>query len=511
MQSISQVEQYLTKALEVAARYIPQDTYDELLSDFAVKKQEETISVMLFGSYNAGKSSLINALTGDGSAVVGEIPTTDYVNSYLWNDCVLLDTPGVNAPIEHEKVTEEQIRKSQLIVCVIRAGDQDVQDVYERMFSMLKNGKHVFVVLNHSHEDAELQQLIDKLQQVMLQFAEMYDVSPAMLAQINVIPVNLKSAIKARSEGKRLLEERSGIRDLDCAFDAWIRQHNTETGFLDRFKHYVDEVILKQVRSAILAELDGHPDTELSDCSYAREDITRKFILLDGKMTNSVNVKVNLAKENIAGILSSGASKAEMESEIQKLCNNISNDLVDEYKQELQLTVESLSISIDGIPSDDIEVDSGLGQAVEGMVVDGLKSVDQDILKQGLLKLRELKVPKIKGRWEKTLDKWAGRAAPLLQIAVAAYEVYRANEEQNKQNRKAQSAALDFNQAIDSVANQIQTSLIKQFQSVIGDMKAAALAPIEKQIDRLRDSKGQIESDLETINAIRTKVESVVI
>ena len=327
MQSISQIEQYVAEALEVAARYIPQEKYDELMADFAVKKQEEAISVMLFGSYNAGKSSLINALTDDGNAVVGEIPTTDHVNSYLWNDCVLLDTPGVNAPIEHEEVTEEQIRKSQLIVCVVRAGDQDVQDVYDRMFSMLKNDKHVFVVLNHSHEDAELQQLIDKLQQVMLQYAEKYDVPPAMLAQISVIPVNLKSAIKARSEGKKLLEERSGIHDLDCAFDAWIRQHNTETGFLDRFKHYVDEFILKPVRSAVLTEEDGYPDAELSDCSYAREELVSKFLLLDGKMTNVVNVKVNLAKENIAGILGSGESKAVMESEIQQLCNNISDDL----------------------------------------------------------------------------------------------------------------------------------------------------------------------------------------
>lgn len=511
MQSISQIEQYLAEALEVAARYIPQEKYDELLADFAVKKQEEAISVMLFGSYNAGKSSLINALTGDGSAIVGEIPTTDHVNSYLWNDCVLLDTPGVNAPIEHEKATEEQIRKSQLIVCVIRAGDQDVQDVYERMFSMLKNGKHVFVVLNHSHEDAELQQLIDKLQHVMLQFAEIHDVSPAMLAQINVIPVNLKSAIKARSEGKKLLEERSGIHDLDCAFDVWIRQHNTETGFLDRFKHYVDEVILKQVRSTVLAEQDGHPDTELSDCSYAREDLVSKFVLLDGKMTNAVNVKVNLAKENIARILCSGESKAVMESKIQRMCNSISDDLVSEFKEELQLTMDNLSISVDNIPGSIDEGDSAIGKAVEGIVLDGLKNVDQDIIKQGLLKLRELKVPKIKGRWGKTLDKWAGKAAVGLQIALAAYEIYQANDEENQHNRKAQSAALDFNQAVDSLANQIRTSLIKQFQTLIADMKAAALVPVEEQIRSLCDAKGQVASDLEVINAARANVESVVI
>ena len=96
-------------------------------------------------------------------------------------------------------------------------------------------------------------------------------------------------------------------------------------------------------------------------------------------------------------------------------------------------------------------------------------------------------------------------------VALSAYEVYQANEEQNKQNRKAQSAALDFNQAVDSLANQIRTSLIKQFQVVVSDMKTAALTPIEEQIKSLCDSKGQIESDLEVIDAIRMKVASVVI
>lgn len=511
MQSISQIEQYLGEALEVASRYLPQAKYDELMADFAVKKQEEAISIMLFGSYNAGKSSLINALTGDGNAVVGEIPTTDHVNSYRWNDCILLDTPGVNAPIEHEEVTEEQIRKSQLIVCVVRAGDQDVQDVYDRMFSMLKNGKHIFVVLNHSHEDAELQQLIDKFQQVMIQFAAVHGVTPAMLAQINVIPVNLKSAIKARSEGKKLLEERSGIHDLDCAFDAWIRQHNTETGFLDRFKHYVDEVVLKPVKNAVSSEQDGYPDTELSDRQYARDDLTRKFLLIDGKMTNAVNVKVNLAKEKIAGILSSGDSKAVMESEIQQMCNDISDELVAELKEELQLTIDNLSISVDNIPVAGEEGGNALGSAVEGMVLNGLKNVDQNMIKQGLLKLREWKIPKIKGRWEKTLGNWAGKAALAIQVGLALYEVYQANDEENKQNRKAQSAAMEFNQAVDSVANDIRAALIKQFQTLIADMKVAALAPIEEQISNLCDSKGQIVSDLEVINAARMEVASVVI
>ena len=48
---------------------------------------------MLFGAYNAGKSTLINALLGEERAVVGDIPTTDAVHRYDWDGHIMLDTP----------------------------------------------------------------------------------------------------------------------------------------------------------------------------------------------------------------------------------------------------------------------------------------------------------------------------------------------------------------------------------------------------------------------------------
>ena len=67
--------------------------------------ENRKLQIMLYGAYNAGKSSLINALLGRDAAVVNDIPTTDKIDKYDWNGFYLLDTPGVNAPITHEEVT----------------------------------------------------------------------------------------------------------------------------------------------------------------------------------------------------------------------------------------------------------------------------------------------------------------------------------------------------------------------------------------------------------------------
>ena len=145
---------------------------------------------MLYGAYNAGKSSLINALLGRDAAVVNDIPTTDKIDKYDWNGFYLLDTPGVNAPITHEEVTAEQLKRTNAMLFVIREGDQDAKNIYERLFDMLKKGKKIFIVLNHqlANQDDKLT-AIRKINSVLCFLAPQYNVKDADIAHITVLPI----------------------------------------------------------------------------------------------------------------------------------------------------------------------------------------------------------------------------------------------------------------------------------------------------------------------------------
>ena len=55
---------------------------DQRLSEIEQKAKDSTLHVMLYGAYNAGKSSLINALLSEELATVNDIPTTDSINAY---------------------------------------------------------------------------------------------------------------------------------------------------------------------------------------------------------------------------------------------------------------------------------------------------------------------------------------------------------------------------------------------------------------------------------------------
>ena len=169
--AVDRIEENLGGLFDIASRYLGENQASVLKEEYQQKKGEALLQVMLFGSYNAGKSSLINALKMEEVAAIGDIPKTAQADRYYWNGCYLLDTPGVNAPIEHEAVTEEQINRSELILFVIRQGDQDVKDVYERMFNMLKRDKQVFVVFNHELGEDDLPEALDRLNGIMIDYA----------------------------------------------------------------------------------------------------------------------------------------------------------------------------------------------------------------------------------------------------------------------------------------------------------------------------------------------------
>lgn len=86
---------------------------------FDDKRRQPDASIMVYGVYNAGKSTLINALIGDNVAKTGDIPLTDSVDAYSWGNTRILDTPGVDAPLAHEQVTREQMLAADAIIFVV--------------------------------------------------------------------------------------------------------------------------------------------------------------------------------------------------------------------------------------------------------------------------------------------------------------------------------------------------------------------------------------------------------
>ena len=132
------------------ARHLPAadiEATDELLAD---RSGAAIPRIMVFGTYNAGKSTLINALVGEEVARVADHPETDRVTSYPWRGFLLDDTPGIDAPIEHEQVTRKHLDASDAVLFVLATdGTLEEQRSYDEIVGLVRAGKPTRVILNN--------------------------------------------------------------------------------------------------------------------------------------------------------------------------------------------------------------------------------------------------------------------------------------------------------------------------------------------------------------------------
>lgn len=190
--------------------------------------------VMVFGVYNAGKSTLINALLGEKVAEVSARPQTDKITPYDWEGFTLCDTPGIDAPEDHEHASRKHQERCDVILFVLWAdGTFDERKTYEEICTLLKVGKPLRIILNTKgdvdnpcHFLMEIQdKIVQNLQKIAPEFA-ITDIEKR--AQLRLI--NAKRAFLGRSTGEPVFVETSGLPKLVDDLRDFLRQ----SGAMDR-------------------------------------------------------------------------------------------------------------------------------------------------------------------------------------------------------------------------------------------------------------------------------------
>lgn len=128
------------------------------VSPVCVERVEETVKglldfekprVMVYGVYNSGKSTLINALMKEEVAEMADRPMTDQISLFDHGDYLLVDSPGIDAPIAHEKITDEFLNKCHIILFVISSkGGFEGKYNYEKMADLINRDIPFIIVLN---------------------------------------------------------------------------------------------------------------------------------------------------------------------------------------------------------------------------------------------------------------------------------------------------------------------------------------------------------------------------
>lgn len=302
--------------------------------------------IMFFGLYNAGESSLLNELLRDDVAKVADVPTTDHVDYYNWRGYTIADTPGVGAPIEHEEVTNEAIRKADVVLFVMtNAGSFEKKENYVRMKDIVDAGKKIIIVINDKSNFLP-QECYEEMMQVQ---QKIYDNMMALginnvKERFTILFVNAKLAHKGRTANKPLLWEKSQIAELE----SYILSEMKNSDDFAVIRHAIYEInqdveaIVEAIREQ-LSQVDTNPEymaiqKVLNGLHNAKIQVRKNMSDFISSQTNKLGVTLPDA------IWAVKEDQAKIDQTVQQAQQNLSEKVKAHLEDQLQTVVDDLSM-----------------------------------------------------------------------------------------------------------------------------------------------------------------------
>lgn len=501
----------LCQAAPVAKRFLP--GAEPIVAEWQTRIDAQKIHIMLFGAYNAGKSTLINALVGREVAPHGDVPTTDTVDFYDWDGHVLLDTPGVNAPIEHEVISLAQLERADLIVFVLRQEDQDASDIVDRIFDLLEQKRPLFIVLNYEDGDpAHIEAIQARFTHTLLTHAERRGFDKASLATVPTILMNVKSACRARLENKAVLLEHSRFDVFMFRFREWLVQYDSQKQLLQQMYAGLERSLLQPVAAAIDKEAPPQSDMQAVDAQIGH--ITREYRLLTNMASTKIRTELTLRRPTISDTLAQGGSRDVVLAALTQVGESVSEVVQNWLQEELKHNVKGrigAALAADRLefPQGDDANGSELGNKMLDAALQGMKGVNKDHVKSLLEFGRKLKIPGLKGRWSKTLGGWANKAAPVIQVVAVLAEVAVEYYGEERDVQATQARTLQRGQWIEEACSQLHSGLMQSVTDVVALVQMEELQPVETRRNELRAKSGGLDQDRSNWSALTTAFQNV--
>lgn len=207
--------------------------------EYCVSQIEDTVKslldfdkpkIMVYGVYNSGKSTLINSLMKQEVAEMADRPMTDKIAEFDRGEYILVDSPGIDAPIAHEAVTNEFLNKCHIILFVISSkGGFEGAYNYKKMAELIKKDIPFVIVLNErgyainkewtpeekTLRKAEHEQELKSVQYKIIENLTRVTGDKNITSKYEVYVLNAKKALTGIQRNRLQLYEASNVGVLD--------------------------------------------------------------------------------------------------------------------------------------------------------------------------------------------------------------------------------------------------------------------------------------------------------
>ncbi|MBQ6774747.1 MAG: 50S ribosome-binding GTPase [Synergistaceae bacterium] len=280
--------------------------------------------ILVYGIYNGGKSTLINAIIGREVASVANRPETHKITPYDTGKYVLVDSPGIDAPKEDEQMADDQIKKCHVILFVVSSkGGFESEKNYRKMWDLMQKDIPFIIVLNDrgapsneaEQHTLELNGMKSKIIANLMKVSGRNDVE----RKYEVITVNALRAWRGVSENKPGFTVNSRISDLTSRIDQLLESKEVLKMYLAPLSALEGEI--NRAEELLTAR------RVTADFARRRATLQQKVSELQSSMENAARYTASRHTEEIYhSLLGEGGRK------IEDINEEISHELEEKYK-----------------------------------------------------------------------------------------------------------------------------------------------------------------------------------
>ena len=530
----------LNDGMPILEKYLGKSTVQELAQFVNARATDATPTVMVFGVYNAGKSTFLNSLIGEERAPMADRPETSRVTPYAWNGFQILDTPGIDAPIEHEDVTRKQLIESDVVLFVLSTnGSFDEKVIYDEILGVIRSGKPIMVIVNnkdgYSEADSAYLSIRDKI------ICNLDSAGAALglrnlSSQVMVRLVNAKLALKGKLIGNDRLVAASGIDALALEIETLLKKsggHEIAVTLGGRLVKVIDASLAK------LSSLESSDDARYliekqSALRGEKERVTAAVTSAVRRATATFRTAFHVAIESndadamrAAVDAATAATTLALEREI-----HAAETILTSLNEALDSTLPvRISVAAPGFVSngdtDDGRSGPSLAEPLFDMIRDVASRADKEVIGQGAfeatqsaLKYAKGATPRVlKGVGKKGMEKmaenvgrFAGKATPFIGPAIDAvrgifeyYKVAQAHEEVvQKMKRRAQTLADHAEQC----ASNLEAELLEASRAVLVPLFVPVETALTRNVKELNVDAQIYVIDRQDLELLKLRIET---
>lgn len=302
--------------------------------------EQETPTLMFYGVYNAGKSTLLNAIIGKEVASMADVPETHQVTPYQWNGYQLFDTPGINGPEKDYVLSRSELVKHNIILFLVDDSDSfDSKIVSEEIVQIIESGKPLILVMNNKQTiDGESDEngvaKRGKLYQNISKVAQEKGIS-RVEDKFSFIMIDADTALTARLQNKKLLLESSALEELE---DLILHTLKSQEGF----KFLMSPLMMMEqqtskIQAYLSHQLNSQDETELNKLI---NDLRERRVDLINLLKTKVNSKLEVTKSMVLQKLMNGQV---VEADLEQANTEIRQMLQAELEQAMEFAQVDIS------------------------------------------------------------------------------------------------------------------------------------------------------------------------